>query len=99
MGRKGLIASAGSVVMAFLATQHHNLHMMLVALGLGTAGLSFLTSPLVRYAMYALSVAAVGVTVQQLRRHWHSLPLRIAGVGSILLTAGLLAWSVTQSGF
>ena len=95
---KGIVSSVGSVVLAFLATQHHNLHMVLIALGLGTAGLSFLASPLVRYAMYALSMVAMGVTLQQLRRHWHFLPLRIAGAGSILLTAGLLVWSLTQLG-
>ncbi len=95
---RGWISSAGSLVFAFLATQHHNLHVLMLTLGIGTAGAAFLATPGVRYAFYALSLVALGVTAHQLRRHWHSRALRIGGISSAVLTVALLAWSAVGFG-
>ena len=42
--RKEGILSVGAVVLAFLASQHHTLHMLLLAIGVGGAGMSFMTT-------------------------------------------------------
>lgn len=42
MSKEGL-TSIGAVILAFLASQHHNLHMLLFAIGIGSAGTSFMT--------------------------------------------------------
>jgi len=95
---RGFLSPAGSVVLAVLAKQHHNIHVGLLALGLGTAGLSFLASPPVRFALYLLTQAALAITAVQVRRHWRSRPLRFAGIASAFITVALLAWSLGQGG-
>jgi hypothetical protein len=42
--RKEGILSIGAVVLAFLASQHHTLHMLLLAVGLAGTGMGFLTA-------------------------------------------------------
>jgi hypothetical protein len=86
------------MLLAFLTTQHHNLHMLLVSIGMGAAGASLLSDPLVRSAMLGLSVVALGMTAYQVRRHWSNAALRTAGLASAVVTIGMLAWSVAQFG-
>jgi len=98
MSKEGL-ASAGAVVLAFLASQHHNLHMLLFAIGIGGAGTSFMTMvPLVRRVMLLMSLVMVGVVVYQVRDARRPIRMRVMGGISILLTLGLLIWSVMQFG-
>jgi hypothetical protein len=98
MSREGL-TSVGAVVLAFLASQHHNLHMLLFAIGIGGAGTSFMTMlPLVRRVMLIMSLVMVGAVVYQVRDPKRPTSMRIMGGVSILLTLGLLIWSVMQFG-
>ena len=98
MSKEGL-TSVGAVVLAFLASQHHNLHMLLFAIGIGGAGTSFMTMvPLVRRVMLLMSLVMVGMVVYQVRDPKRPISMRIMGGVSILLTLGLLIWSVIQFG-
>ncbi|MGD0265832.1 MAG: hypothetical protein ABSD47_12890 [Candidatus Methylomirabilota bacterium] len=98
MSKEGL-TSVGAVALAFLASQHHTLHMMLFTLGLGAAGMSFMTMfPMVRRVVLFMSLAMVGVIVYQARDPKRPIPMRVMGGLSTLLTLGLLIWSVMQFG-
>jgi len=98
MSKEGL-TSIGAVVLAFLASQHHTLHMLLLTVGIGSAGMSFMTMfPMVRRVMLLMSLAMVGVIVYQVRDPKRPISIRIMGGVSILLTLGLLIWSVMQFG-
>jgi len=97
--RGGRIASIGAVVLALLASQHHTLHMLLLAFGLGEAGMQFMTAaPAVRDAMLGMSLVMVGVIAYQIRDSRRPKSTRVMGVISILVTLGLLAWSVARFG-
>ena len=68
MQREWLL-SFGAVVLAFLSTQHHNLMMLFLALGLGDAGISVMTDvPLVRTAMLVMSLVMVGAIGYEISR-------------------------------
>lgn len=96
--RREWVLSITAVVLAFLATQHHNL-MLLLAIGLGDAGMSFMTAvPLVRRAMLLLSLvmaAAIGYRIADFKQ---ARSIRITGAISIIVTIGLAIWSITQFG-
>ncbi|HWU38324.1 MAG TPA: hypothetical protein VN203_11820 [Candidatus Acidoferrum sp.] len=97
--RKEGITSLAAVVLAFLASQHHNLHMLLFAIGLGGAGMSFMTMfPVVRRIMLLMSLAMAGVIVYQIRDPKRPVPMRLMGGVSVILTLGLLIWSISQFG-
>ena len=96
---KGWVASIGSIALAFLASQHHTLHMLLFTVGIGGAGMSFMTMfPLLRRVMLLMSLAMVAVIVYQVRDPKRPYSMRIMGGVSILLTLGLLIWSVMHFG-
>lgn len=98
MKREGL-TSIGAVVLAFPASQHHTLHMMLFAVGLGGAGMSFMTMfPVARRVMLLMSLAMVGLMLYQLRDAKRPICMRITIGMSILVTLGLVVWSVAQFG-
>ena len=98
MSKEGL-ASVAAVVLAFLASQHHTLHMLLLTVGIGSAGMSFMTMfPVVRRVMLLMSLVMVGVIVYQVCDPKRPIPMRIMGGASILLTLGLSIWSVMQFG-
>jgi len=95
----GRVASIGAVALALLASQHHNLHMLLLAFGMGEAAMRFMTAvPLVRDAMLVMSLAMVGVIAYQVRDSRRPKSTRVMGVISILVTLGLLAWSIARFG-
>ena len=97
--KKEWLNSAGAVVLAFLASQHHNLHMLLLAIGICGAGMSFMTMfPVVRRVMLLLSLTMIGVVVFQVRNPKRPISIRIMGFASILVTLGFLIWSVMQFG-
>ncbi|MBI2117039.1 MAG: hypothetical protein HYT85_18435 [candidate division NC10 bacterium] len=97
--RKDGFAAVGAIVLAFLASQHHTLHMMLFAIGLGGAGMSFMTMfPMVRRVMLLMSLAMVGLMLYQLRDSKRPISMRITIGMSILVTLGLVVWSVSQLG-
>lgn len=99
MSKEGLI-SVGAVVLAFLASQHHTLHMLLLTIGVGGAGTSFITTfPLVRRAMLLMSLGMAAVIAWQVRDSKRPKSMRLMGGISILATLGLVVWSVLQFGF
>jgi len=87
------LVSAGAVLLAFLGSQHHNLMMLLFAVGLGNAGASLMTShPSGGHAMLLMSLAMAGVIGYQISR-----PNR-PGALSILITLGIAGWSLMHVG-
>ena len=99
-GTRGTLWSVASVAVAFLVSQHHTLHMLLLTVGVGGAGASFLTTfPTVRRLMLLLSVAMAGVTLYQHWRHRPPLAVRALGLVSAALTFGLLIWSIGTYGW
>jgi hypothetical protein len=91
--------SFGAVVFAFLGTQHHNLMLLLVALGLGDASMNVMTEvPLVRTAMLVLSVVMAGVVGYRISRPRRPMAMRVTGALSILFTLGLAGWSALHFG-
>jgi hypothetical protein len=95
--QKERIVSIGAVVLAFLASQHHTLHMLVLAFGMGGASTSLMTTaPLLRRTMLAMSL--VMVMGYQLWRGGRARSLRIANAISIVVTLGLVGWSVRQFG-
>ena len=98
--RGGRAASIGAVALAFLASQHHNLHMLLLAFGLGEAGMQLMTvAPAIRDAMLGMSLAMVAVIAYQIRDSRRPASTRVLGVISIVATLALAAWSVARFGF
>ncbi|MBT3307125.1 MAG: hypothetical protein HN377_11680 [Alphaproteobacteria bacterium] len=97
--RREWFLSFGAMVLAFLASQHHNLHMVLLSIGLGGAGTSFVTTfPLVRRGMLLLSLAMVAMIGYRMCGAKRPRSMRIAGAISIIITLGLAVWSVMQFG-
>ena len=97
--QKEKIVSIGAVVLAFLASQHHTLHMLVLAFGMGGASTSLMTTaPLLRRTMLAMSLVMVAVMGYQLWRGGRAKSLRITNAISIVVTLGLVAWSVRQFG-
>ena len=98
--RKEAITSFGAVALAFLASQHHTLHMLLVAVGIGGAGASFMnTFPVVRKVMLLMSLAMVGLMSYRTCDSKRSASMRAMNLVSVVLTLGLVAWSVSQFRF
>ncbi len=93
------VLSIGAMVLAFLASQHHSLHMLLLAAGLGGASATLMTAvPLVRRVMLVMALVMVVVMVYQMRNAKRPKSVRLMNVVSIVVTLGLVAWSVMQFG-
>ncbi len=91
------VASIGGMVLAFLASQHHNLHMVLLTLGLGGSGMTFMQIyPGIRRGMLLVSLGTVVVNLRSLRRTRGAIRAAIAGFS--VLTLGLLVWSLVRFG-
>ncbi len=98
--RTGKIAPYGAALLALLATQHHNLHMLLLAAGIGGAGASLMTVvPVVRRIMLIVSLAMVGLIAYRLRDARRPRSMRIVDAVSVLVTIGLVGWSVSRFGW
>ena len=97
--RRGWLLSLGAVTLAFLGSQHHNLMMLLFALGLGNVGVSIMTEmPLLRTVMLTVSLLMVAVIAYQISRPSRPLTMRVTGAVSILFTLGIVGWSVLRFG-
>jgi type II secretory pathway component PulM len=95
----GRLSSLTAPALAFLASQHHNFMMLLLAFGLGDAAMHVMTAaPRVREVMLGMSLAMVGVIAYQIRDAKRPASIRVIGVISILVTLGLLAWSLARFG-
>jgi hypothetical protein len=98
-GRFSSVGSIGAVLLAFLASQHHTLHMLLLAAGLGGTGTGLMTAfPLLRRAMLLMSLLIAGGLAYRMRDAGCPRSMRILNGVSILLTIGIVMWSVTQFG-
>jgi len=94
-----MLTSAGPVVLAFLAGQHHSLHMLLLTFGVGTAGMSFLTMyPDIRRVMLAVSLVVAGWLAYRASRPGRPRAVRLTQGVSVLTTLALVAWSVSEFG-
>ena len=92
-------ASIGAMLLAFLASQHHNVHMALIALGVGSSGMTFMTVyPGLRRAMLLVSLIMVIVNLRSFRHRSAPPAMRIAVLGVSLLTAGVIVWSLARFG-
>ena len=97
--RREWFLSLGAVALAFLGAQHHNLMMVLFAVGLGNVGMSFMTQlPWVRDAMLAMSLVMVAAIAWQITRSSRPTAVRVTGALSILFTLTIAGWSILQLG-
>ncbi len=98
LGGSAVVASVGSLLLTVLATQHHTMHMLILALGSGAAGMSFMTDyPLVRRSMLLVSLVMAGLMLVRLR-HETGLHRLLTGL-SIVVTLGVVVWSFVALGF
>ena len=94
-----VLSAAGPVVLAFLAGQHHTLHMLILTLGVGTAGMAFMTAyPAVRRAMLAVSLIVAGVATYRATRPGRPRAVRLTHAASVVATVLLVGWSVAEFG-
>lgn len=99
MMRRESLTGAGSVLVAFLATQHHNLHMLLMTLGMGSAGMGLMTNfPLIRRLMLVISLIMAVLTLYRLWRQPRPARMRLLGGLSAAFSLVLVLWSVYQFG-
>jgi hypothetical protein len=97
--RQEWLLSLGAVALAFLGSQHHNLMMLLFALGLGNMGMSVMTEiPLVRAVMLAVSLVMAAAIGYQISKPNGPFVMRLTGTLSILFTLGIVGWSVLRFG-
>ena len=97
--RREWLLSLGAVIFAFLGSQHHNLMMLLFAIGLGNAGMSMMTEfPHIRDAMLALSLVMAAAIAYQISRPSRPTSIRVTGALSVLFTLGIAGWSVLRFG-
>jgi hypothetical protein len=97
--RKARLAAVGSVIVAALASQHHLIHMLILLITFGSAGMSIMSAfPLLRRGMMLMSLVMMGVTIFQMWRHRRNRTMAIFGGISVVLTSGLLLGSIVQLG-
>jgi hypothetical protein len=97
--QKDRILSIGAMLLAFLASQHHALHMLVLAAGLGGASGSLVTAvPWVRRAMLLMTLVMVAVMAYQIRDARRPTSLRVMNGVSIAISLALMAWSVEKFG-
>jgi hypothetical protein len=97
--RKGTAGAFGAAFLAFMATQHHNVHMALFTIGLGGFAGSFMTeNPTLRRAMLAMSAAMIGVILYRGWRHRPTGAQRVVAAASAAFAIAVLLWSISQFG-
>jgi hypothetical protein len=97
--RKARLAAVGSVLVAFLASQHHFIHMFILLVTFGSAGISFMSAfPVLRRSMLLLSLLMMAVTLWQMWYARLNRSMAILGGISVALTLGLVLWSIAQFG-
>lgn len=99
-GRREWFLSIGSMVLAFLASQHHTVMMLVLAFGLGNAAAGPMTAaPMIRRIMVVMSLVMVGVIGYRMCRPGRPRSVRITGAISIVVTVGLAVWTIARFGF
>jgi hypothetical protein len=93
------LASAGPIVLALLASQHHTLHMLLLTFGVGTAGMSFLAMyPAIRRAMLTASLILAGLAAYRALHAGQPRAMRLLHALSVAVTLAVVGWSVSEFG-
>ncbi len=93
------VTSVGAVVVAFLASAHHWLHMLVMTVGLGhAAAAGMAVSPVLRYGMSAMAVLMTGLSLVHLLRKRHR-PRRMVMVVSLsaVISLGLVAYNLLSA--
>jgi hypothetical protein len=86
---RNLLIATVPLVLAVTATQHHTLHMLILAFGVGAGGMSFLdVYPAIRRVMLIVSLGAAGVAGYRAIRHARSRALNTLSVATTLLLVG-----------
>jgi hypothetical protein len=97
--RGGRILAFGSVSLAFLASQHHTIMMLLLTFGFSDAAMHFMTAaPVARNVMLGMSLAMIAVIAWQIRDSRRPASTRIMGALSVVATLGLSVWSIAHFG-
>ncbi len=96
--RREWLLSFCAVVFAFLGSQHHNLMMLLFAVGLGSMSAVMMEAPLLRDVMMTMSLVMAAVIGYRISRPERPAAMRVTGALSILFTLGLAGWSVLHFG-
>ncbi len=97
--RKARLVAVGSVIVAFLASQHHLIGMLILLVTFGSAGMSVMSVfPLLRRGMVLMSLVMVAVTLWQMWRWRRNRSMAVLGGICVVLALGLVLWSVTQFG-
>jgi hypothetical protein len=93
------VATIGAAGLAFIASQHHNVHMLLIALGVGGAGSTVMQSfPWARRLMLLVSIGVVAVNLAGVRRSAVSRRMRGVVLVFSALTIVIVVWSVIRFG-
>jgi hypothetical protein len=98
-GVRERLLAVGPVVLAFLAGQHHALHMAILMFGVGTAGAAFMTAyPDVRRFMLGVSVLVAAFTAYRATRPGRPRAMRITYAVSVVTTLLVAGWSIVDFG-
>ena len=93
------LTSIAAVLLAFVASQHHSMHMLAIALGVGGAGSTFMQGyPLLRRLMLLASAGVVAVNLLSFKRTSSSRGIRWWVLSVSVLTLGLIVWSLVRFG-
>lgn len=99
VGVRERLLAAGPMLLAFLAGQHHALHMAILTLIAGTAGATFMTaSPNVRRVMLGVSVLTALVAAYRASRPGRPRAMRLTHALSVVTTVALVVWSIAEFG-
>jgi hypothetical protein len=98
-GVRGRLLAVGPVVLAFLAGQHHALHMAILMFGVGTAGAAFMTAyPDLRRVMLGVSLIVALFAGYRATRPDRPRAMRITYAASVLSTLLVVGWSIMDFG-
>lgn len=93
------LTAAAPVLLAFLASQHHALHMLILTIGVGTAGIAFMSAyPTVRRVMLGVSLLVAGVAAYRATRPGRPRAMRLTHALSVATTLLLVGWSLNEYG-
>jgi hypothetical protein len=97
--RGSIVSAIVAPVLAFLATQHHLIHMLLITAGLGSAGMSgMMLNTTFRRLMLLVSLTMVGLTLIPLLRGRGMTATRVISAVSVALTLVLVVWTTFSYG-
>ncbi len=98
-GVRERLLAVGPVVLAFVAGQHHALHMAMLMFGVGTAGATFMTAyPDLRRLLLAASALVALWTAYRATRPGRPRSMRITYAVSVLTTLLVVGWSIAEFG-